>query len=441
MSHENGVFTRFRDNYDEVINDLQTENYGGLECTRTSDGWVFRLYTDRPDHMLRTVLVPMPHLMWDVVHHRDRNSGLYPVGDCLHVDFDVNTGATFPRAKDWFFQREYIFGSGPPVQTKNHWLEPVPYIPLNWAWMLSIMGDVGVPDSLGGGTVPDNLRSDLSEQAWNYFSDIFPSSLSFGEFIQGLFELRGLLPEIKDSILGTLSSGYLNKTFGWDNLLSDLKTLSGLFSSVVKRMNYLKRTWGIPTRLGFARHNIVDFSSQIGTVYDLSGCSGNGLDGHRAFGGVKLKSAQADYHASCWVLQELDYIDGLTGFLRVATGALGLNNPVKTFWSLLPFSFVVDWFTNVSEHLDNLTRLNPPIGWSAGRLVHSVKVRRTFEIYQDIPIELSINNSVNIPRNCELTVTRYDRYAGLSFHWELLDPNGLTGNQLTLLLAMLSSGG
>lgn len=37
--------------------------------------------------------------------------------------------------------------------------------------------------------------------------------------------------------------------------------------------------------------------------------------------------------------------------------SLGLNNPQTWLWELIPFSFVVDWFTNVSQVLDSYTDL------------------------------------------------------------------------------------
>jgi hypothetical protein len=35
----------------------------------------------------------------------------------------------------------------------------------------------------------------------------------------------------------------------------------------------------------------------------------------------------------------------------------GLNKVVGTAWELIPFSFVVDWFTNAQERINDLTRV------------------------------------------------------------------------------------
>lgn len=44
-------------------------------------------------------------------------------------------------------------------------------------------------------------------------------------------------------------------------------------------------------------------------------------------------------------------------YLRLAEA--GVTNPLTTAWELIPFSFVVDWFTNAGEFLGNVTALKP----------------------------------------------------------------------------------
>jgi len=272
--------------------------------------------------------------------------------------------------------------------------------------------------------ISKSVVDSYSEEAWNYFSDVLPTHLSFSEFVQGFTQLAELLPSIGESVTKTISAGYLQKKFGWDNLLSDLDTLGGLVQTVLDRMDYFRRTYGIPQRLGFVRRIPHAESGAIGTFH-LS----NGYETVLTYTNFTVK-----YRATAWIVQTLDYMRDFVGFLRVFTGALGLNNPVKAFWNTVPLSFVVDWFFNISQHLDNLTRLNPVVGWDVNDVTESL----TYEY--DVQVSFNYNGG---PSNFAVISTGvvhvkvYDRNVGLSFDWELLNPDELSTTQLTLLLSML----
>lgn len=287
--------------------------------------------------------------------------------------------------------------------------------------------------------VPSSITNTLSEQAWNYFSDVFPTEVNFSEFAQGLFQLQALVPEIGESIGKTISGGYLNKKFGWDNLLSDLNKLGGIFQTVTDRMEYLHRTYGVPTRLGFARH--VEWSPPSGSQYPF-GSDPRYFD-QVAQNVLVIKvtpvNFRATFRATAWIYQLLDYISDFTGFLRVMTGALGLNNPVKAFWNVIPLSFVVDWFFNISQHLDNLTRLNPPVGWDVNDVTQSVTQNYTLQI--DQATKYGRSDYYLTGRTSMVPVEVYERQVGLSFEWALLNPDELSTTQLSLLLAMLHQFG
>lgn len=292
---------------------------------------------------------------------------------------------------------------------------------------------IGNPANLPEGfafRIPSSLQSSLSEQAFNYFSDVFPTKLSLSEFIQGFTQLKQLLPELGESVTKTVSGGYLNKSFGWDNLLKDLDTIGNLCGIVMSRMMYLHKTYGIPTRLGFQRGNVYTGYNLANTVH-LSGNEGFQVRD-------SIHSIVANYRATAWITQHLDFIHDLAGFVRVMIGALGLNNPVKAFWNTVPLSFVVDWFFNISQHLDNLTRINPAMGWDVTNVTHSLTYDVTFKLEQ---LRYGQVYPTSVIQTAFLPVRVYERFVGLSFPWELLNPAGLSTNQYTLLLAMLHQFG
>lgn len=371
----------------------------------------------------------------DEIHSvRDRGlgKGRFPPGYCFHQYTDLSKTVPMADVEElWggqIYNCRWESGNRPPLYPGQDGLQ---YF-------------VGAADALPGGfdfRVPSSIVNARSEEAWNYFSDILPACLSFGEFVQGLTQLKDLIPEVGESITGTISGGYLNKKFGWDNLLSDLKTLSTIWDQTLDRMDYFRRTYKVPTRLGFSRR--LDWtppslggSGYPGTIYPRSFVI-NPVTSIL----VELVEFQANYRATCWIFQHLDYMTDLVGFMRVLAGELGLNNPIKAIWQTIPLSFVVDWFFKISTHLDNLTRLNPPVGWDIYDVTQSVKYNFTFKLTQTSTFDPRGSNYPVV--SCLVPVQVYERREGLSFGWELLNPDELSPTQLTLLLAMLHqfSGG
>jgi hypothetical protein len=279
--------------------------------------------------------------------------------------------------------------------------------------------------------VSDATFYGLNREALNYFSEVFPQLLSASEFIQGFTQLKDMIPKVGDTVAKTFSGGYLNKKFGWDNLFSDLDTLSHITSDVQNRLDYLIRTYGVPTRLGFARP-FVDLSLQPGATY-----WNRRPAGHASL--LTLLDARCTMRATATIVQTLDYIHGVIGLVRGFASALGLDNPVKAFWNVIPFSFVVDWFFKVSEHLDSLTRFKPAVGWDISN------VSCSYTLTSKVNVSMISGNGYNpggLLQDCGYyTRTTYRRWATLPISLADLQPEDLSPNTLVLLLALLHQQG
>lgn len=288
----------------------------------------------------------------------------------------------------------------------------------------------------GGNSVPlsklpmvaDSTFFSLNREAFNYFSEVFPEELSLSEFLAGFTQLKDLIPRLQGSIAKSFTGGYLNKKFGWDNLLSDLETLTHITRDVRSRLDYLKRTHGIPTRLGFSRPMVSPLTHDVGeaaTVFVNGDCTGRYVITH----------ARIDMRATATIVQTLDHLDGAVGMLRGLTAAFGLNNPIKALWVNLPFSFVVDWFFKISDHLDSLTRLNPAAGWNITNVSSSYKTTVRYDCFMDFARGGYISQSNLMGR---FHVNEYRRYIGLPLSLaDLLPVSQLSPTQLTLLLALI----
>lgn len=129
---------------------------------------------------------------------------------------------------------------------------------------------------------------------------------------------------------------------------------------------------------------------------------------------------------------------------RAYSEYFGLNKVVGTAWELIPFSFVVDWFTNSQEAINKLTRI--PLGESPfmnlTAVGHSVKKLALYD-YKIIPgYDLSSgipNFSPDSPTTAfSFAVTEYDRYPGFPDTSWFANPSnlglfhGIVGGELLL---------
>jgi hypothetical protein len=281
--------------------------------------------------------------------------------------------------------------------------------------------------------VSNSLRSQLCLEAFNVFSTEFPEKISFSEFLLGLGKLKELLPSISGDVLKDLASAQLSQSFGWDNLLRDLQRLSTLLHDVRSRLEWLKKTRGKPTRLGHFKRNVneINVSSYVveRPVWD------------RAFlTSLELVAYRVDFRAGAWLRQYLNHLDDAIGMLRGLMGALGLSNPVKAVWVNLPFSFVVDWFFNISAHLDRLTQIKPAEEWILNSVTHSLKYSAAIDVYQfsDHMVDPDVPRGQRKYRG-RLYYELYDRVVGLPISMDSLIPTDLSPNQLVLFAALFGS--
>jgi hypothetical protein len=261
-------------------------------------------------------------------------------------------------------------------------------------------------------------------RAFTFFAERFPPKVSGAEFVQGLFELLALLPKFEQSITKTIAGAYLTKKFGWDNLLSDLRALSSLFRSIRERMEFLKRTYGKPTKLLYREPS---FHSIDTWDYLYEPVRGVGTR-------LTLESFRCDYNAGCTLVQNLQHIDDFIGWLRAIVISLGLNNPLQAIWKTTRLSFVVDWFADVSGHLARMAAIQPADRWDCFNISSTVNWTARFKVYQE---NTHLDGSPDYVRQLGvLVVKRYERVVGLPVDLTVFTPSTCTPDQLVLMMAM-----
>jgi hypothetical protein len=274
-------------------------------------------------------------------------------------------------------------------------------------------------------TVPHSVRVQAAGRAFTSFSERFPTLVSGAEFTQGLMELSALLPKLERTITQTISSGFLTKKFGWDNLLSDLETLSSAIGSIRKRMEFLKRTYGKPTKLYYREPNVHIVDKTTWDEFHLRGYEWR----------YTLESYRCDFVASASLLQRLDHIDDFIGWLRAIVISLGLNNPLLAIWQTTRLSFVIDWFVDVSAHLARLAAVQPAEEWNVSNVSSTLVWTARVSVTQ-MNRNLFGGVSDQISPLGYYDFKLYERLVGLPVDLTIFTPSTCTPDQLVLMLAM-----
>jgi hypothetical protein len=278
-------------------------------------------------------------------------------------------------------------------------------------------------------SIPHSERVIAAQEAFNAFSDRFPTKISGAEFGQGLAELTALLPKLSASVTQTIAGTFLTKKFGWDNLISDIRQFTTLVDSIRERMEFLKRTYGKPTKLHFRKPDLQ--VADTSWIREFEPARGWGVR-------LILRDYQCDFTAGATLVQEMGHIDDFIGWLRAIVISLGLNNLADSAWKTSRLSFVVDWFFNVSGSLHRLAAVQPADKWDVFDVYSSVKLKAVFEVWQ---YNHDIWDGPESPDQFlgHMELSRYQRWVGLPLDLSLFTPSSLSPDQLVLLLAMAGS--
>jgi hypothetical protein len=274
----------------------------------------------------------------------------------------------------------------------------------------------------------DGLRESLHLEAFNDFTTQFPQQMSAAEFLGGMRELDQLLPKLQGDFLKDVAGLHLTNEFGWQSLLSDLKVLSEVVQKTQERLQWLRETYGKPTRLAFYRRDVLPYIGLPSLSIEPVRCWGFRYE---------LVSYRMDYRAGSTLTQYMTHLNDTIGLLRGLTGAFGLDNPIKSAWEVIPFSFVVDYVFKISTHLDRLTRVQPAEPWKLSRVSHSFKASADIDVYQvaDNQLGTSVHQEFKLGR---VRWNYYERGVGLPVSLATLSPESLSPDQLVLLLAIFA---
>lgn len=234
----------------------------------------------------------------------------------------------------------------------------------------------------------DELRKG-SRRAFAAIHQQFPEEVSLLNFLYELRELPGQIMDLLVRIasiryhfpnaltVGDISGDYLAWSFGWEPLFADLASIFNIMFMVNDRLDHLKRTFGKSVKAGYSQV-LEDFRGEEECGW------GTHVPSPVNFANVRSLCVRRKrvFRVTARVKNNLDFLDDFQGQLRGYLGALGFTNPLKVVWNALPFSFIVDWFLDVSNFLSAFLTLQHAADWDVDRVSSSVttEARYSFRV-------------------------------------------------------------
>lgn len=257
--------------------------------------------------------------------------------------------------------RMYSEPGSPPTFTRTNWFGPPDVGTWAGAWLpYDFRYDIpqlGIAQNLLGnlelneGFIPQVDAAAFARKALDKALDQIPESVSIANFLIELREAKSLIPRLNGWQTG--SDQFLNWNFGWSPLISDLKKFFTVVADVRARLEHLKKVNHRTVTLSHMRKFIV-VDDQSPPPYTSTYVMADN-DVHAT---TKTSYLQVDARINLKVSYDLD-LGGSDAFMQAMCSALGLMNPTKIIWNAIPFSFVVDWLTNISDFLDDHTEIQP----------------------------------------------------------------------------------
>jgi hypothetical protein len=229
-----------------------------------------------------------------------------------------------------------------------------------------------------------------------------------------LRELPLLLKKQGDNIIQNAAGGYLSWQFGWKPLISDVKKLLDFNGSVNKKINDLNRMYsrgGVKRRIKFGE--LSDHKSEDFLSYSWQGKQGthtmNTYGSVRKWGTVRWRPTQLPPSNPAGIRRQA---------IRIV---YGLEFSASNIWESIPWSWLVDWFTNIGTYYSTFNNVVPVEHSAPLIMTHSI-TNRHFVAHNSVGITGGDGTSMVESKSRALTSPTIS--ASVPF---------LTGRQLSIL--------
>jgi hypothetical protein len=239
------------------------------------------------------------------------------------------------------------------------------------------------------------------------------------------------LKQVSRKLAKDSSDSHLMYIFGIKPAIDDIISALEVHRKVSSRMKFLSAVGGRFVPIRVRKPLASAFENQTPTF------SLDGLPSY--FFNCKVKRKIACISAYGRVREDLNFGDTWSAYLQY----FGVNKVVGLAWELIPFSFVVDWFTNAQEHINQLTRLQTGGPFTEFRgLTASEKKELVEELYvtpfRNQSLGMNQISPLDPVKLGDFTQTDYRRYLTIpndssDFDWSSFGPYQLLASGSLLL--------
>jgi hypothetical protein len=239
---------------------------------------------------------------------------------------------------------------------------------------------------------------------------------------------------------------YLNLKFGWESTLSALKDLLYTPTRIAKRINYLLARRGVATTFRTRKKFLDGVSSIPPSTFPLHGFTEYNVVSSGT-------TSSRDIELRCMLNCTLDFPSILVPEVRsdLWTTLLGANPTPTDLYNLIPWTWLIDWFSGIGDYLtliDRVSRDPSLINYgflsyvSRGKVTYSY-VTRTIDTHQIIypPQPTWSQNTTNLnPYSAEFAYRYHRRIdaASISGVKAVSKPTTLSADQLAIIGALLT---
>jgi len=187
------------------------------------------------------------------------------------------------------------------------------------------------------------------------------------------------------------SNAWLATIFGWLPFVSDVQTIIGkLWNMDDQIANFLKGAGKVKTfhfqkalsPLTFRDQGWFDVTRSFAVTPENSGYAGSNFFDQMVFESKDKHTVSGlSYHATMMFKYEVPIMSAIQTRLRAGLDVFGVNPSLKDIWALVPLSFVVDWFYNVSSILGQYDIKALPVDVVIYDFCRSLKYRHVHNVY------------------------------------------------------------
>lgn len=332
----------------------------------------------------------------------------------------------------WFMHKIHV--TEEPSESTEAWWDPNPiYSGRFVAPTPSTPGPINRPDLAGYGP-----------EVWNRMKPDKPI-MSLSNAFYELKDVPGMLRNgFKVNNLKDIANFNLAVNFGWLPLLQDIRNFVESHKKLNKELIQLLRNNGRPVHRRLSADN--SFAVDDADTLSVSSISAPGFAKPTlvsyAYGDGFVKTLKTSYKERIWAsgkfrywLPEMGSITKLQYKRKLIRRLYGLRPTPYVIYRALPWSWMIDWFTNVG---DNISNLNANV---ADRLIcEYAYVMRTIESAAHCLIQGTIHSGPGqtwkqISATTTVTRTQKERTAASPFGFQV-DPGSLSPYQLSILASL-----